>query len=206
MILSMIHKNFLKLIPLYIATLVSFVPFNMIIGSKFTWFSCSSMALPALGFHASLVYVILSIFTKGLLSFHSIMLYGIHRLPLIAATRALQKRDWKVSIFLPLIAMILFCMHPVGQSVFYYSWYWFIPIIIYYFVPNNLYSRALSASFLAHAVGSVIWLYFAHVPVQAWTALMPIVPIERLLIAVGMVGFVYLFQAISCCDENKVSV
>jgi hypothetical protein len=122
------------------------------------------------------------------------------------ATCALQKRDWKISICLPLVAMMLFCMHPVGQSVFYYSWYWFIPMIIYYFIPNNICSRALSASFLAHAVGSVIWLYFAHVPIQAWTILMPMVPIERLLIAAGMVGFVYLFQAISCDDESKVSV
>ena len=206
MILSMIPNKNSKLIPLYIATCASFLPFNIIIGSKFAWFSCSSMALPALGYHASLVYVILSVFTKGLLFSHISLFYGIYRLPVVIATLALQKRDWKTSVFLPLVAIILFCMHSIGCEVFYYSWYWFIPMIIYYFVADTLVSRALSASFIAHAIGSVIWLYCKNIPVEAWIALMPIVPIERVVIAAGMLSFVYIFQAISCFDNSKVSV
>ena len=203
--LSMIKKNFLKLIPLYIATLVSFLPFNIIIGSKAAWFSYSSMALPALGYHASLLYVIFFVFTKGLLSFNSLIFCGVHRLPIVFATCALQKRDWTISVLLPIIAMMLFCIHPVGHLVFYYASYWFIPMILYSLVQDNLYSRALSASFVAHAVGSVVWLYFGHVPVEAWTVLMPIVPIERILIAAGMVSFVHIFEAISSLYHDKVS-
>lgn len=200
----MIKKKFFKLIPLYIAMLVSFVPFNFIIGSKSAWFSYSSMAIPALGLHSSLLYVILFIFTKGLLSINGLILSVTHRLPLLFSTMALQKRDWKISLLLPLTAMILFNIHPVGGMVFYYTLYWFIPMIIYSFIRDSIYSRALSASFIAHAVGSVIWLYCGHVPVQAWTLLMPIVPIERVLIAGGMLLFTGLFKAMDVYSHEKV--
>lgn len=201
----MIHKNFSKLICLFIAMIFSCIPFNMIIGSKAAWFSCSSMVIPALSYHTSLLYVILSIFTKGLLSFNLCIFYVIHRLPQIAAALALQKRNWKLYLLLPSIAMIFFCIHPVGKQVFYYSWYWFIPMILYFFVQDNLYIRALSASFIAHAVGSVIWLYGGNIPVEAWTLLMPIVPIERVIVAIGMVSFVYIFKALSCLNFGKAS-
>ena len=202
----MINKNFLKFIPACIATVLSFLPFNIIIGSKAAWFSYSSMAIPALGYQSSLLYVILFIFTKGLFSFHSFLFCMMHRLPLVFSTLALQKRDWKLSLLLPMIAMILFCVHPIGQQVFYYSWYWFIPMIIYAFLQDTIYSRALASSFVAHAVGSVIWLYCGTVPVEAWIALMPIVAIERILIAAGMIGCIYLFEAVSDFYYGKVAL
>ena len=201
----MIKKIFLRTIPLTIATLFCCVPFNFIIGSKAAWFSYSSMVIPALGYQSSSLYVILFIFTKGLLSSRFLLFAMMHRLPTVCSTLALQKRDWKTSILLPSIAMILFTIHPVGQQVFYYASYWFIPMILYGFVQDNLYSRALSASFIAHAAGSVIWLYGGNITVQEWTALMPIVMIERLFIAAGMIAFVHLFQTISDAYRCKVT-
>ena len=78
-------------------------------------------------------------------------------------------------------------------------------MIIYGFIQDTLYSRALTSSFVAHAVGSVIWLYCGTVPVEAWTALMPIVAIERVLIAAGMIGCVYTFEAVSSFYYSKVT-
>jgi len=190
----MVNKNFLKFITFCITIVFCFLPLNIIIGSKSTWFSCSSMAIPALGYHLSLLYVILFIFTKSLFSSYPLYFFILHRLPLILSIRALQKRDWKVFIAVPLVAMILFCVHPIGQQVFYYSWYWFVPMIMYVFVQDTLYSRALASSFIAHAVGSVVWLYLGHIPIETWIALMPIVPIERLFITIGMIGCVALFE------------
>jgi len=204
MTLSMIKKIFSQTIPLTIATLFCCLPFNFIIGSKVTWFSYSSMVIPALGYQSSLVYVILFVFTKGLLSSHSLLFAMTHRLPTLFSTLALQKSDWKTSILLPIIAMILFTIHPVGQQVFYYASYWFIPMMLYSFAQDSLYSRALSASFIAHAVGSVIWLYAGNITAQEWTALMPIVVIERLFIAAGMIAFITLFQTISDAYRCKV--
>jgi hypothetical protein len=162
------------------------------------------MAIPALGFQYSLLYVILYIFTKGLCSFYTPFLFFLHRLPLLFATVVLKNRDIRFFVIVPWLAIILFCVHPVGNQVFYYSWYWFIPMIIYFFVHDTIYSRALAASFIAHAVGSVIWLYTGNIPVQIWTALMPLVIVERLIIAAGMIGFIYLFKCINSFCESKV--
>jgi len=190
-------KSFFQTISIFIATLFCCIPFNVIIGSKAAWFSYSSMVIPALGYQSSLLYVILFFLTKGLLSTHSFIFCIMHRLPILFSTLALQKRDWKLSLLLPSIAMILFSIHPIGNQVFYYALYWLIPMIIYIFIQDNVYSRALSASFIAHAVGSVVWLYYGQVSAQEWTALIPIVIIERCFIAVGMVAFIHIFQIIS---------
>lgn len=201
----MIKKIFFQTIPLTIATLFCCLPFNFIIGSKAAWFSYSGIVIPALGYQSSLLYVILFVFTKGLLSSSSLLFAMMHRLPTVCSTLALQKRDWKVSIVVPCIAVILFTIHPVGQQVFYYASYWFIPMILYSFAQDSLYSRALSASFIAHAVGSVIWLYAGNITAQEWTALMPIVMIERFFIAAGMIAFIHLFQKISDAYRCKVT-
>ena len=200
----MITKKIASIFSFCLATLVAFLPFNYIVGSKIALFSYSSMAIPALGFQYSLVYVILYFFTKGLFTFVSPFLFLLHRLPLFFATAALKKSDVRIFVGLPIAAMILFCIHPVGSQVFYYSWYWFIPMIIYFFVQDSLISRALAASFIAHAVGSVVWLYTGHISAEVWTALMPLVIVERLLIAVGMLGFIYLFRLIHSFSESKV--
>lgn len=55
-----------------------------------------------------------------------------------------------------------------------------------YFAKDSMVTRALSASFLAHGVGSVIWLYTKIIPAEVWISLIPIVICERLLMAGGM--------------------
>ncbi len=193
----MIPKKVSSIISFFLATLVAFLPFNFIVGSKAALFSYSSMAIPALGCCYSLVYVILYIFTKGLFSYTVPYLFFLHRLPLFVAAIALKKRDLKTFVVIPLLAMIMFCMHPVGNQAFYYSWYWFIPMGIYFFVKDTIYSRALAASFVAHAIGSVVWLYTGTLPAETWMALVPLVIVERLIIAAGMIGFMYLFKSIN---------
>jgi len=95
-------------------------------------------------------------------------------------------------LFVPAIAMLLFIVHPIGSQAWYYSLYWLIPIIAY-LLPNNLFIRSLGSTFMAHAVGSIAFLYtFATVP-SYWIALIPIVAMERLLFAAGIaVSFVAL--------------
>jgi len=73
--ISMITK---KIISFCLATFVAFLPFNYIIGSKAALFSYSSMAIPALGYHYSLLYVVFYIFTKGLFSVSTPFLFLLH--------------------------------------------------------------------------------------------------------------------------------
>jgi hypothetical protein len=45
----------------------------------------------------------------------------------------------------------------------------------------------LGSTFIAHAVGSTIWIYTVPMTAQMWLGLMPLVAIERLCFATGMV-------------------
>jgi len=88
----------------------------------------------------------------------------------------------------PIACMALFVMHPVGAQAWQYSLYWLIPAAVL-LLPEHLLLRSFGSTFTAHAIGSVIWLYFmpAMAPV-VWLALIPVVAFERSLFALGISG------------------
>ena len=61
---------------------------------------------------------------------------------------------FKVSV--PLICMLLFWSHPVGLAAGWYATFWLIPVIIAVMKMSGSIWQALGATFVAHAVGSVI--------------------------------------------------
>lgn len=201
----MIIQKFFTSILFFFAAVIAAIPFNFIIGSKFAWFSCASMIMPAFGYHYSLVYVIFYIFTKSLCS-SKIIFLCLHKTPLLFATMTLLQRHVVLYVGLPVSAMILFVLHPIGLQAWWYAGYWFIPMLIYFFVQDSIYSRACAASFVAHAIGSIIWLYQGCIPAEVWMALIPVVAIERLLIAAGMVSSIMLLQVIKNLGRQKVTV
>jgi hypothetical protein len=87
------------------------------------------------------------------------------------------------------VCFVLFVIHPVGGQAWVYALYWLIPIGAAFF-GNNLIARSLGATFTAHAIGGILWLYFPPTPIAAtpgfWLALIPVVAFERLLFAGGI--------------------
>jgi hypothetical protein len=90
-------------------------------------------------------------------------------------------------VLVPLTCMILFIAQPVGGQAFVYSLYWLIPVALYFVPKENLFLTALGSTFIAHAVGSAIWIYAEPMTPSVWYALLPIVAVERLLFATSMV-------------------
>lgn len=202
----MIRKYYHNIILFFLALSAYLFPFNWILGSHAAFFSFSSIMLPALGYHTSLLYVTFAFLTKGAFVFSYSFYFFLRRLPLLFATAALQKRSFLLYVVLPVSMMVLFIADPVGRSVFYYSFFWFVPIGLYSFFKDSLLLRSFAASFIAHAIGSVVWLYTTSIPAEIWTALMPIVPIERAFIALGMCSFVYGFAQLRTILMKKVLV
>jgi hypothetical protein len=94
------------------------------------------------------------------------------------------------SALLPIACMALFILHPVGAQAWQYSLFWLIPAIVM-LLPQNLFLRSLGATFSAHAIGGVVWLYLFPATPAYWMALIPIVVGERLMFAAGIsVSFV----------------
>ena len=95
-----------------------------------------------------------------------------------------QKPNKWVLLF-PLLSIVSFWLHPVGREAWYYPLMWLIPLAAY-FKRDWLYLRALGATFTAHAVGGLAWIWAFNLPASVWQGLIPVVLAERLLFAGGI--------------------
>jgi len=98
----------------------------------------------------------------------------------------------KLGILVPVLAMAAFWLHPVGQQAWFYALYWTIPVAVK-FLPDRLFLRSLGATFTAHAVGSVLFLYTIPTAPMLWVGLIPIVALERTLFALGITASYLVF-------------
>jgi hypothetical protein len=112
-----------------------------------------------------------------------------------------RKLNDKVAVFVPVIAMIAFWMHPIGQQAWFYALYWIIPIAAK-FLPQNLFLRSLGATFMAHCVGSILFLYTIPTTPALWAMLIPIVAIERSLFAAGIsASYIVFTNVLNAFDQ-----
>lgn len=119
------------------------------------------------------------------------------------ATIANQKtRKWILAV--PVVAIILFILHPIGRTVWYYSLFWLVPVISY-FARKNLFLRSLGATFTAHAVGGAAWIWAFSLPAQVWNNLIPIVIQERLIFAIGIsASYMVMTYVLSFLVDKKI--
>lgn len=163
---------------------------SFILGSHFAWFSGVSIIAPLAGAFAGIsgsfatfvIRVSLGFFLYGFSSL-SFLSLGV---PGLCASLYWASSSKMIRVVLPALCMVLFWLHPVGGQVFVYALYWFIPIILYFVRYKLIFLEALGSTFVAHAVGSVIWLYTVPMSPANWISLMPIVVIERMFFASGM--------------------
>lgn len=172
-----------------LAKITSFAKFSFIIGSKMAFFAPAAVLLPLagafggvsgsvgmLGLGLLMRYVFFSAMPLAFLAYH---------LPGFFAS-LYWANDSKIARILPaILCTILFLMHPVGAQSAWYSLFWLVPVIAAYY--SGLFFTALGSSFTAHAVGTLVWLYTGQLHAADFALLVPVVIVERLMIAVAMV-------------------
>lgn len=164
---------------------------SYVIGSYHLFFSGINVAGPLAGafslagitsaslFGWSLAqYGVASLFSTGLLMFH---------LPTFAASLYWSVKHPIFRIGLPLLCMVIFNLHPAGSAAWFYSLWWLLPIACSFFTHRSTFVTALGSTFTAHAVGTVIWLFVHPLSPSLYLSLMPVVLVERLTFASGMV-------------------
>jgi len=186
--------------------MASIFKYSFVIGSSHAMFSGTTAATPLVG-----------LFAGGLVSFaicaSSILLryvlFGMGSLHLFAfyipglfAGFYFAYENKITRLFVPIVCMLLFLLHPVGRQAFAYCLFWLIPVGIYFVRSNTIFLHTLASSFIAHAVGSVIWIYTMPMTAGVWYALIPIVCLERLVIASGMA----IFYMGICFIKNKFAI
>ncbi|MFT6765329.1 MAG: hypothetical protein ACJAZS_000204 [Alteromonas naphthalenivorans] len=165
-----------------------FAKLSPIIGSSWGFFSLSDVVMPltgtlGLGFGVCAVLARLSYKVLFLRASLTTILYY---LPGFCAAGSWAKKGPLFRLLLPIVCMILFVVHPVGFMAAPYCLYWLIPIALYFLNNKSIFLQSLSSTFVAHAVGSVIWLYSFDMSSQMWLGLIPVVAVERLFFASAM--------------------
>jgi len=114
-----------------------------------------------------------------------ILLATTRLLPMIAGVVAFSKDSKKVLI-IPAVAMMAFLVHPIGLQSWYFTLLWLIPFAAWPFRNKFLLARSLQTTFVSHAVGGAVWIWAFPTTAAFWTALIPIVLLERSIFSVGM--------------------
>lgn len=172
--------------------LATFFKVSFIVGSSLAFFSGTSLAVPLLGAWLNMAGIISAI---GMSMIGSFAVWGIpsahylaYYIPGLFAAAAWRYPSHRIiHLGIPALCMVLFMTHSVGLYAFPYALYWLIPIVLYLKQSTSLFAQALKSTFIAHAVGSIIWLYTMPMTAAAWLALIPVVAVERLTFALGMV-------------------
>lgn len=131
-------------------------------------------------------------------------------IPTIAATLSLSLQqksdalinkilDFAMHVLLPLCCIIFFVCYPTTGYGWPYALYWLIPPCLY-FLPTKalkptIFTQVLASTFVAHAIGSIMWLVQVPMNQSQWLGLIPIVAYERLFIATfSTIAFYVLTQ------------
>lgn len=171
--------------------IASFFKVSFILGSWTAFFSATSIVVPLTGAFTGLSGSI-GIFGLGMIMRYVItgslpFIFLAYHIPGLCASAYFASSSILIRLLLPLACMAAFVAHPVGALAWVYSLYWLIPVALYVIGSNSLFLTALGSTFIAHAVGSVIWIYANPMTPAAWLALIPVVMVERLVFACGIV-------------------
>lgn len=183
-------------ISLLFLMIAGFFKISPIIGSSYAYFSGINVLVPLMGLFGGLFGSFFVLFVRSFIHFvifKSVSLSSLaFIIPGFCASVYCASSSSLIRLFLPILCMGLFVMHPVGSCVMVYSLYWLIPIVLYFVPKKNIFLECLGSTFVAHAVGSVIWLYTVQMTPALWWGLIPIVAVERLSFAAAMTVVYYV--------------
>lgn len=176
----------------------SFVTWSLMLGAHNAHFTLANIAWPLigalfpLGLGAGLLSLLVGLKAVGFTALPLMsMTFGLPTLASMAVWSNSNKwADLLLRLVVPAACVMLFVAHPVGGQASLYTLYWFIPMTLAALNKKDILSRALSATFVAHAIGSVMWIYTVPTTSALWLGLIPVVAVERLsfaLITAGMV-------------------
>jgi hypothetical protein len=177
------------------------INFSPVIGAENQFFTLYQFFGPTAGAFLGPIFGGIAVFFAQIVDFLILgkeftLLNVLRMLPMLLAVIYFANRKKFIGAIVPLICMVLFIVHPEGRIAWLYSMYWLIPIMGSLFPRRFLLLKSLGATFTAHAVGSVLWLYTFPMEAGQWLALIPTVAYERILFAGGIVVSYVVFNTV----------
>jgi len=186
------------------------VPFSQLLGAEKLKFSLFDFYGPIAGAFFSSAIGLITVFVMQIINwawhgFNFDLITILRFLPMLMAVIYFSRKT-KWILLIPGIAMILFWLHPEGRGAWYYALYWTIPFLAYLAPAKYISARAIGATFCAHCVGSVAFLYVMGLKSAVWISLIPVVWKERVLMAIGITVTYWLLNLVLSAVVNKTKV
>lgn len=183
--------------------LMHYVKLSALVGNSLSYFSLASIVMPlsgllGIGFvgFSTVARMAMNVLLSG-----SPLSATVYYIPTVCASLYWSSKSKLFSVVIPLVCMALFMLHPVGSQAFVYSFYWLVPVALAFVSRKFIFTHALTSTFIAHAVGSVMWVYLSPMVTPTdFITLLPVVAIERFVVALGMTGVYHL----GCYVKNKI--
>lgn len=175
------------------------INFSALVGAENQFFTVFQFFGPIAGAFLGPIVGVIAVFLAEVTDFlvvgKEFTLINIARLaPMLFATyffatinKTDRSRIFKITV--PLAAIAIFILHPVGREAWFFALYWTIPIIAVLLpkkYSNSVVARSLGATFTAHAVGGALWAWTIPMTAAQWVGLIPVVAYERALFAAGI--------------------
>jgi hypothetical protein len=176
-----------------VLVVASLLKVSFILGSKKAFFSGVDIVSPLSGALGGPLAVLAFFFSRYLLSSASPFLFVVRHMPGVFGAWYWGSSSVLIRVVVPVLCMALFLMHPTGLEAFAYSFFWLIPVALYFLDVKSPFAEALGSTFVVHAVGSVIWLYTTPMSAAQWWLLIPIVMVERFVFATIQAGIVQIY-------------
>jgi hypothetical protein len=190
-----------------ILKLISYFKISFVFGSHSLYFAGAAILFPIIG---SILRIPLASIVAGfgMYSVATGSLYGVtFGLPTLVATLCWRlyfskKNNLKnilsfvLEVFVPLFCMAFFVFHPIAKGAWFYSLYWLFPPVLYFINSKSTFSYAMRSTFVAHAIGSVLWCYAIPMTSVQWISLIPFVAVERFVFAGS--------QTFLICLKNRI--
>lgn len=199
-----IFLNRLKIFTVFIGLLflTKSISFGPLMGSLKGKLLASQVVLPLSGAFTDGIGLLLIFLTSSILSFSfKFSLYSlatVYHIPSFFAALSFNTGLFSgylgrlsyisryINFIIPAICSILFIAHPVGALVPFYVLYWSVPVIIEFWGKTSIFLRALAATFIAHSVGTVFFIYSIPSDANLWLNLAQIVWLERIVLALSI--------------------
>lgn len=214
---SKVNKN--KIIFVLFFVILGFIllqiPVNTVVGSKVK-FTLFDLFAPTSGAFLGSGFGIIAVF---LMQFVNLVVHGFSSIDKASIIRlfptlfgvwffALRQKsnpNSKWILIVPILAMIAFNLHPIGRTVWFYSLFWLIPILVWPFKERFLLLRSLGATFTAHAVGGAIWIWVFNLPAAVWISLIPVVIMERGIFTLGIsASYILMNNVLAYLSSKKL--
>lgn len=180
------------------------VNFSPIMGAENQFFTLFQFFGPIAGAFLGPIFGAISVLGAQLMDF---LLVGkewtwlnlIRLTPMLFAAYYFGTKKKAPGVLVPAGAITLWMLHPTGRAAWIYSMFWLIPIaakLLPEKLSGKVFVRSLGATFTAHCVGAVAFLYTVPMTAGQWMALIPVTAFERLLFAMGIAGSYVVFNTL----------